>query len=88
MQAQGEVIVSGVRTPEPISKLKLAMPSNYTDLMNIADKLERHFAEMQDMEFTIESGRLYILQTITGKRTGNAAVKIAIYMINEGLITR
>jgi pyruvate, orthophosphate dikinase len=88
IQAQGEAIVSGVRTPEPISKLRSTMPSNYIELVNIADKLEHHFADMQDMEFTIESGRLYMLQTRTGKRTGNAAVKIAIDMISEGLITR
>ncbi len=88
MQAQGEAIVSGVRTPEPISKLRSTMPSNYIELVKIADKLEHHFADMQDMEFTIESGRIYMLQTRTGKRTGNAAVKIAIDMISEGLITR
>jgi pyruvate, orthophosphate dikinase len=88
MQAQGEAIVSGERTPEPISKLKSVMPGNYDELMNIADKLERHFSDMQDMEFTIESGKLYMLQTRSGKRTGNAAVKIAIDMINEGIITR
>jgi pyruvate, orthophosphate dikinase len=88
LQAQGEDIVSGSRTPEPVSKLKLLMPTIYKELENIADKLERHFFDMQDMEFTIESGKLYMLQTRNGKRSGNAAVKIAVDMINEGLITR
>ena len=88
MQAQGEVIVSGVRTPEPISALKKAMPAAYEELSSIAVRLENHFCDMQDMEFTIESGKLYMLQTRSGKRTGTAAVKIAVEMVNEGLITR
>jgi pyruvate, orthophosphate dikinase len=88
MRAQGEDIVSGSRTPEPISKLKSVMPDNYSEMVSIANKLERHFSDMQDMEFTIESGKLYMLQTRSGKRTGSAAVKVAVDMINEGLITR
>jgi pyruvate,orthophosphate dikinase len=87
-QAQGEEIVSGVRTPEPIAALKIAMPQAYNELMLFSEKLEHHFCDMQDMEFTVESGTLYMLQTRSGKRTGNAAVKIAVEMINEGLITR
>jgi pyruvate, orthophosphate dikinase len=88
MQAQGEDLVSGVRTPEPISKLKEVMPKVYTELEIIANKLEKYFSDMQDIEFTIESGKLYILQTRSGKRSGHAAVKIAVDMVKEGIITR
>jgi pyruvate,orthophosphate dikinase len=88
LQAQGEDIVSGSRTPEPVSRLKILMPDIYEELEQIADKLEKYFFDMQDMEFTIESGKLYMLQTRNGKRAGNAAVKIAVDMISEGLITR
>jgi pyruvate,orthophosphate dikinase len=88
MEAQGEAIVSGVRTPEPVSQLKAQMPQIYHELEEIADKLEKHFFDMQDMEFTVESGKLYMLQTRNGKRSGTAAVKIAVDMIKEGLITR
>ena len=87
VKAQGEDIVSGSRTPEPISRLKSAMPEIFSQLEAIADKLEHHFRDMQDMEFTIESGKLYMLQTRSGKRTGNAAVKIAVDMVNDGFIT-
>ncbi len=87
IQAQGEDLVSGVRTPEPISKLRQVMPAIYAELAAVAERLERHFTDMQDMEFTVESGKLYILQTRNGKRTGRAAVKIAIDLLNEGLIT-
>jgi pyruvate, orthophosphate dikinase len=87
MQAQGEDLVSGVRTPDPISKLDSVMPETYRELSLTAERLERHFTDMQDIEFTIESGKLYILQTRNGKRTGQAAVKIAIDMLNEGLLT-
>jgi pyruvate, orthophosphate dikinase len=86
-RAQGEDLVSGVRTPEMISRLKDAMPQRYSQLEKIAQRLEEHFYDMQDIEFTIESGTLYILQTRNGKRTGRAAVKIAIDMVVEGLIT-
>jgi pyruvate,orthophosphate dikinase len=87
LKAQGEDLVSGARTPEPISRLKTVMPEKYAELVAIVERLERHFQDMQDIEFTIESGRLYILQTRSGKRTGQAAVKIAIDMVKEGLIT-
>jgi len=87
MQAQGEDLVSGVRTPEPINKLGAVMPEIYHELVAIAERLERHFTDMQDIEFTVESGKLYILQTRNGKRTGRAAVKIAINMLSEGLLT-
>jgi pyruvate, orthophosphate dikinase len=86
-KAQGEDLVSGVRTPEMISKLKDVMPQMYSELEKIAQRLEEHFYDMQDIEFTVESGTLYILQTRNGKRTGRAATKIAIDMIVEGLIT-
>ena len=88
VKAQGEDIVSGSRTPEPISRLKSVMPEIYSQLEVIADKLESHFRDMQDMEFTIESGKLYMLQTRSGKRTGNAAIKIAVDMVNHGFITQ
>ena len=87
MQAQGEDLVSGVRTPEPIAKLRQVMPDIYAELSSIADRLERHFTDMQDIEFTVESGKLYILQTRNGKRTGQAAVKIAIDLFKEGQLT-
>ncbi len=86
--AQGEEVVSGSRTPEPIASLKSSSPRLYTDLEAVSEKLEKHFHDMQDMEFTIESGKLYMLQTRNGKRTGNAAIKIAVDMIKEGLISR
>jgi pyruvate, orthophosphate dikinase len=87
MQAQGEDLVSGVRTPEPISKLRTVMPRAYAELAAIAERLENHFTDMQDIEFTVESEKLYILQTRNGKRTGQAAIKIAIDLLGEGLIT-
>ena len=87
-QAQGEEIVSGARTPKPIDQLKSEMPDIYEELDSIAQRLERHFCEMQDIEFTVESGKLYILQTRSGKRSGHAAVTIAVDMVNENLITR
>jgi pyruvate, orthophosphate dikinase len=88
IKAQGEDIVSGSRTPEPISRLKSVMPEIYARLETIADNLESHFRDMQDMEFTIESGKLYMLQTRSGKRSGNAAIKIAVDMVNRGFITQ
>ncbi len=87
MQAQGEDLVSGVRTPETIAKLRTVMPEIYRELAAIADRLEKHFADMQDIEFTVESGKLYMLQTRNGKRTGRAAVKIAVDLVAEGLLT-
>ena len=85
--AQGEEIVSGSRTPKPVSALKSTMPEVYAELETIAYNLERHFSDMQDIEFTVESGKLYILQTRSGKRSGHAAVKISIDMVAESLIT-
>ncbi len=86
-QAQGEELVSGRRTPQPIEMLKLQMPEVYTQLETMADVLERHFRDMQDIELTVEDRKLYILQTRAGKRSGRAAVKIAVDMVREGLIS-
>jgi pyruvate,orthophosphate dikinase len=86
-QAQGEDIVSGVRTPEPIVILKSQMPDIYTELDKITRSLEAYYRDMQDVEFTIESGKLYILQTRSGKRSGQAAVEIAVDMVRENIIT-
>jgi pyruvate, orthophosphate dikinase len=86
INAQGEDVVAGIRTPEPISRLKDEMPKVYEQLMQIRKKLESHYKEMQDIEFTVESGTLYMLQTRTGKRTGSAAVRIAVEMVKEKLI--
>ncbi|HET6379958.1 MAG TPA: pyruvate, phosphate dikinase [candidate division Zixibacteria bacterium] len=86
--AQGEDVVAGVRTPAKISQMRDELPEVYAQFEEIAQKLERHYRDMQDLEFTIERGRLYMLQTRTGKRTAPAAVKIAVDMANEGLITR
>jgi len=88
MQAKGEDLVSGRRTPKPISALHSQMPDVYAQLQDIVDVLETYFRDMQDIEFTIESGRLYILQTRSGKRSGQASVKIAVDMAREGLISR
>jgi len=88
MNAQGEDVVAGIRTPEPISKLKKEMPKVYEQLEGIYKKLENHYKDMQDIEFTIQEGRLYMLQTRTGKRTAHAALKIAVDMVNEGLIDK
>ena len=88
MNAQGEDVVSGVRTPQPISQLEKAMPKVYTQLREITQRMEKHYRDMQDFEFTIQDGKLYMLQTRNGKRTGLAAVRVAIDMVNEGLITK
>ena len=88
INAQGEDIVAGIRTPKPINELKKIMPDIYEEFINIANKLEQHYKDMQDMEFTIENNRLYILQTRNGKRTSEAAVKIAVDLVNEKLITK
>lgn len=88
INAQGEDVVAGIRTPQPITKLKEDLPSCYEEFINIAEKLENHYRDMQDMEFTIEQGKLYFLQTRNGKRTAQAALKIAVDMVNEGLITK
>jgi pyruvate, orthophosphate dikinase len=88
INAQGEDVVAGVRTPKPVVKLGKEMPASYAQLLKVRDLLEKHFRDMQDLEFTIEDNRLYILQTRNGKRTGLAAVKIAVDMVRERLITR
>ena len=88
INAQGEDVVAGVRTPSPISKLKDEMPEIYDQFANIATRLEHHYKDMQDMEFTIENGKLYMLQTRNGKRTAAAAIKVAVDMVDEGLIDR
>lgn len=88
LDAQGEDLVAGIRTPEPIDSLKGKLPKIYDELARISDTLERHFRDMQDIEFTIEKGKLYILQTRAGKRTPQAAVKIAFDMYKEGIISR
>jgi len=88
MNAQGEDVVAGLRTPETLEHLKDEMPGVYGELSAIREKLERHYRDVQDMEFTIESGTLYMLQTRTGKRTAQAAVKTAVDMVAEGLIDK
>jgi pyruvate, orthophosphate dikinase len=88
MNAQGEDVVSGVRTPVPILELKKIMPHVYEQLREITTRLEKHYKDIQDFEFTIQDGKLYMLQTRVGKRTGLAAVRIAIQMVDEGLITK
>jgi len=88
MNAQGEDVVSGVRTPLPISELERAMPMVYEQLRTITGKMEKHYRDLQDFEFTIQDGKLYMLQTRNGKRTGLAAVRVAIDMVREGLITQ
>ena len=87
INAQGEDVVAGVRTPQPISSLKDAMPEVYNQFAEIANKLEKHYKDMQDMEFTIENGKLYMLQTRNGKRTAAAALQIAVNLVDEGMIT-
>lgn len=87
INAQGEDVVAGTRTPQPISRLEKDMPKPFDDLLAIYKKLEKHYRDMQDMEFTIQKGRLWMLQTRTGKRTGLAALKIAVDMVEEGLIS-
>ena len=86
INAQGEDVVAGIRTPSHISKLKEEMPEVYEQFVTIAKKLENHYKDMQDMEFTIENGKLYMLQTRNGKRTATAALKIAVDLVDEGLI--
>ena len=88
MNAQGEDVVAGIRTPVHISELEKIMPEVYNQLHEITTRLEKHYRDMQDFEFTIQDGRLYMLQTRNGKRTGRAAVRVAIQMVEEGLITR
>ena len=87
MNAQGEDVVAGIRTPSPIAKLKEVMPEVYDQFIEISQRLEHHYRDMQDMEFTIERGKLYMLQTRNGKRTPAAALKIAVDLVREGLVT-
>ena len=86
INAQGEDVVAGVRTPSPIAHLQEQMPEVYKEFADIADRLEKHYKDMQDMEFTIENGKLYMLQTRNGKRTAAAALKIAVDLVDEGMI--
>jgi pyruvate,orthophosphate dikinase len=88
VNAQGEDVVAGVRTPRPIAEMERDMPEVYAQFDQIARQLEQHYRDVQDMEFTVERGKLYMLQTRTGKRTGAAAVKVAVEMVNEGVIDK
>ncbi len=88
MNAQGEDVVAGIRTPQTIDQLKETNEAVYNEFVQIADRLENHYRDMQDMEFTIERGKLYMLQTRNGKRTAQAAMKIAVALVNEGLCTK
>ncbi|MHC4414212.1 MAG: pyruvate, phosphate dikinase [Planctomycetota bacterium] len=88
INAQGEDVVAGIRTPRPVGEMRRWNKAIYDQLLQIKDILERHYRDMQDIEFTVERGRLYMLQTRTGKRTGPAAVKIAVDMVTEGLLDR
>lgn len=87
INAQGEDVVAGVRTPQPITRLAEDLPECYKEFMKLASKLESHYRDMQDMEFTIQEGKLYFLQTRNGKRTANAAIKIACDLVDEGMIS-
>ncbi|NLX82847.1 MAG: pyruvate, phosphate dikinase [Clostridiales bacterium] len=87
MNAQGEDVVAGIRTPHPIKTMHESMPEVYDQFLAISEKLEKHYRDMQDMEFTIERGKLYMLQTRNGKRTAAAALKIAVDLVNEGLLS-
>ncbi|MEP6635382.1 MAG: pyruvate, phosphate dikinase, partial [Acidobacteriota bacterium] len=88
LNAQGEDVVAGIRTPNPISQLKKELPEVYSEFASITALLEKHYKDMQDVEFTIERGKLWMLQTRTGKRSGAAAVRVAVEMAQEGLIDR
>ena len=88
MNAQGEDVVAGIRTPQPISALADTMPEVYNQFVDISSRLEKHYGDMQDMEFTIENGKLYMLQTRNGKRTAQAALKVAVDLVDEGVCTK
>ena len=88
MNAQGEDVVAGIRTPLPITKLNEQNPALYKQFINIVNKLENHYKDMQDMEFTIEEGKLFFLQTRNGKRTAQAALKIAVDLVSEGMLSK
>ena len=87
INAQGEDVVAGIRTPQPITRLEEDLPECYEEFLKIANRLEEHYRDMQDMEFTIEDGKLYFLQTRNGKRTAQAALQIACDLVDEGMIT-
>ena len=87
INAQGEDVVAGIRTPQPITRLEQDLPECYAEFLNIANRLEQHYRDMQDMEFTIENGKLFFLQTRNGKRTAPAALQIACDLVDEGMIT-
>lgn len=88
INAQGEDVVAGVRTPTPIALMEKEFPENFQQILQVVTKLEQHYRDMQDVEFTIEKGKLYLLQTRSGKRTAKAAIKAAVDMVQEGLITK
>ncbi len=88
LNAQGEDVVAGIRTPQDIAELATVMPTVYQQFVAVAERLERHYKDMQDIEFTIENGQLFMLQTRTAKRTAQAAVKVAVDMVDEGIISR
>jgi pyruvate, orthophosphate dikinase len=88
VNAQGEDVVAGIRTPQPIAELEQVMPEAYNQLREITSSLEKHYRDVQDFEFTIEEGKLYMLQTRNGKRTGPAAVRIAVELVSEGVISK
>ncbi len=88
MNAQGEDVVAGIRTPLSIDSLQMVMPAVYTEFKEIAEKLEEHYRDMQDIEFTIEKGKLYLLQTRNGKRTATAAISVAVDLVNEGILSK
>jgi pyruvate,orthophosphate dikinase len=87
VNAQGEDVVAGVRTPEPIARLESDMPAIYAELVGLCDRLEKHFKNVQDIEFTVQEGKLFLLQTRHGKRTGHAALKIAVDLVHEGRVS-
>ena len=88
VNAQGEDVVAGIRTPQPIAEMEQAFPEVYAKFESVAEILEKHYKDMQDMEFTVEDNKLFMLQTRNGKRTATAAVKIAVDMVEEGLIDK
>jgi pyruvate, orthophosphate dikinase len=88
VNAQGEDVVAGIRTPQDISEMKTALPQAYEELVTVTQKLESHYKDMQDIEFTVQEGKLFMLQTRNGKRTGSAALKIALDMVEEGVVDR
>src|SRR5205085_5578928 len=86
--AQGEDVVAGIRTPQPLEEMRARLPDAFAQLLETMRRLEEHYRDMQDIEFTVEEGRLYLLQTRSAKRTAAAALKAAVEMVDEGLITR